>query len=157
MVAKIVIFLSATRRQCRYLCAPLRHHETPIKQARKRFQENLDAPRGPNSLLRRQNVTRFPSYSIYIYICIYIYPSWRVTPLSTYTPKPCYPTIHVRVTPVSTCIRICKYSYLGGFGAVPAVLCGLGNYVGSGDGVPQHASEVSEKQPVLDTAAGYDF
>ena len=29
--------------------------------------------------------------------------------------------------------------------------------MGSGDGVPQHASGVSEKRPVFYTAAGYDF
>ena len=61
------------------------------------------------------------------------------------------------VTQLSTCNLHCKYRYLAGFGAVPAVLCGFGNYVGSGDGVPQHASGVSEKRPVFDTAAGYDF
>ena len=59
----------------------------------------------------------------------------------------CYPTIHLYPVselphypresyPLSTSISNCKYRYLGGFGAVPAVLRGFGNYVGSGDGVP---------------------
>ena len=88
------------------------------------------------------------------YVCVYV---WRVTPLSTSTPNPSYPTTHVRVTPLSTSISHCKNRYLAGFGPVPAVLCGFRNYVGSGDGVPQHASGVSEKRRVFYTAAGNDF
>ena len=62
-------------------------------------------------------------------------PYRRATPLATFTPKVSYPTSHV-ITPLSTSISHCKNKYLGGFVPVPAVLCGVAKYVGSGDGVP---------------------
>ena len=69
-------FEAATRWECRYLSAPLCHHETPIKQARKRFQENLDAPRGPNSPSETALGDQIPFLQhayIYIYVGIYIF------------------------------------------------------------------------------------
>ena len=75
-------------------------------------------------------------------IYIYIYPG----ELPHYPPWP-----HFRFTPLPTRelpthINLhCKNRYLAGFGPVPAVHCGFWNYVGSGDGIPQHARGGSEK------------
>ena len=112
---------------------------------------------GPIFDSKKENLGQMFDSTAYISMSIYICISWRVTPLSTSTPNPSYPTTHVRITPPSTCIWSCKYRYLGGFGAVPAVLCGFGNYVGSGGGVPQHARWVSDKRPVFYTTVGHDF
>ena len=69
VVKKIVTFQAAWRWQNRYLSASLRHHETPIKQARNRFQGNLDAPRGPNPPSWKAKCDQIPLLQhIYIYI-----------------------------------------------------------------------------------------
>ena len=70
-VKKIVTFKAATRPHCRYLSSPPRHHETPIKQARKRW--GIWTHAGDQiPLLKRQNVTKSPSFSAHIYIYIYL-------------------------------------------------------------------------------------
>ena len=81
---KIVTFQAAWRWQNHYLSASLRHHETPIKQARNRFQGNLDAPRGPNPPLWEPKCDQIPLLQ---HIYIYIYMRLRVlkrTPFSSF-------------------------------------------------------------------------
>ena len=79
---KIVTFQAAQRWQNRYLSASLRHHETPIKQARNRVWGNLDASWGPNSPNWRAKCDQIPLLQhiyIYIYACIWFLLSFSFT------------------------------------------------------------------------------